>query len=164
MHKLAFPIGWRISPPWLISWTFKWILMGPMGRYDLPAADRVRRMLAPEMLAKHNPKDLPMMSDEDVLWTMCKTVEEAWGRSFEGGSQDGAISCSPWGFRIEDIRKDLPIHMWYGKIDMNVPIDHGNQIAARLGGRAEYHVVDETHMSVFFNYKEQALIDVLKTF
>lgn len=104
------------------------------------------------------------MKEEDVLWTMCTSANKAYGDSFEGAAQDGCVTCSPWGFNIADIRKDLPIQMWYGKQDMNAPMSHGDYIAAQLGDRAEYHISDDTHTSVFFNKREEAIKEVLKKF
>jgi hypothetical protein len=146
------------------AYALKNIFGGWIGRVDLPIETRVRKMLQPSVLAKHNPKDLVCMQDEGALWTMCTSANTAYGDSFDGAAQDGCVTCSPWGFKISDIRKDLPVQMWYGSQDMNVPMSHGDYIAAQLGGRAEYHVSDDTHASVFFNKKEEALKEVLKNF
>ncbi|KAF1972958.1 alpha/beta hydrolase fold protein [Bimuria novae-zelandiae CBS 107.79] len=163
-HKLAFPYGWRYTPVPIMSYAMKNIFNGWVGRTDLPIEERVRKMLQPSFLAKHYPKDLEIMKDEDALWTMCTSANKAYGHSFEGASQDGYVTCCSWGFKISDIRKDLPVQMWYGKQDMNVPISHGDYIAAQLGERAEYHVSNDTHTSVFFNQKEEAIKEVLKKF
>ncbi|KAF2448022.1 alpha/beta-hydrolase [Karstenula rhodostoma CBS 690.94] len=170
-HKLGFPYGWRHAPVPLLAYAMKSFLLGPVGRVDLPAENRVRKMLAPSFLAKHDPRDRTIMTDEDALWTMCAAADSAYGRSFEGAAQDGAITCGDWGFRIRDIRGDLPVMMWYGKYDMNVPVSHGDYIAAELGmrhregkGVLDYRVSEDTHTSVFFNMKEEALRAVLGKF
>jgi len=62
-----------------------------------------------------------------------------------------------FGFRIEDIRSDLPKKLWYGKMDTFVPLNHGEQIAKRLGGSANLRVLDETHASIFFNNRKEIL-------
>lgn len=69
-------------------------------------------------------------------------------QGFDGLLQDGKVMCMDYGFRIEDIRPDLPVQLWYGKLDTFVPLNHGVQIAARLGGRAHLRVEDETHASI----------------
>jgi pimeloyl-ACP methyl ester carboxylesterase len=64
------------------------------------------------------------------------------------------------GFRIEDIRKDLPVQLWYGKDDCFVPAHHGVQIAARLGGddgRVVLRVEDNTHASISQRWKRAQL-------
>ncbi len=68
-----------------------------------------------------------------------------------------------FGFRIEDIRPDLPVQLWYGKHDVFVPLYHGETIANRLGDRANLRVEDETHASIFYNWREQFLEDLVKS-
>jgi len=58
------------------------------------------------------------------------------------------ISGMDFGFRIEDIRSNLP-QLWYGKHDTHVPLRHGEQIAARLGSRARLRKEDKTHASMY---------------
>ncbi len=71
--------------------------------------------------------------------------------------------CTDFGFRIEDIRHDLPVQLWYGKYDTHVPLNHGKQIAARLGGRASLRVEDETHASISQKWKKEELEDLIKS-
>lgn len=149
----------------------KQIFLGPIGRVDLPASTRVQQMISPSMLAKQHPKDRDIVGDEDCMWTAVACADRAYGATFQGACQDGRVTCSEWGFRIRDIRGDLPVQMWYGKLDMNVPVSHAEYIAAEVGMRdggkglaAEYQLSDDTHTSVFFNMKEEALKEVLKKF
>lgn len=149
----------------------KSFFLGPVGRVDLPIETRVRMMLAPSFLAKHDPRDRDIMADEDALWTMCTSANSAYGQSFDGAAQDGAVTCTDWGFRIRDIRADLPVMMRYGKYDMNVPVSHAEYIAAELGmrrgegeGRVDYRLSEDTHTSVFFHVREEALKAVLEKF
>ena len=77
-------------------------------------------------------------------------------------AQDGRLISTDWGFRVEDIRPDLPVQLWYGKLDSNVPVIHGEQTAERLGPNAHLRVEDETHWSINVNWREQILEDLLK--
>jgi pimeloyl-ACP methyl ester carboxylesterase len=67
------------------------------------------------------------------------------------------------GFRIEDIRPELPVHLWYGKLDSFVPPNHGVQIAARLGGRAYLRLEDETHASIVVNRMREILEHLVRS-
>ncbi|KAL5389955.1 hypothetical protein DPSP01_002014 [Paraphaeosphaeria sporulosa] len=171
-HKLGFPYGWAHCPVPLLAYLMKSFFLGPVGRVDLPVETRVRMMLAPAFLAKQDPRDRAILADdEDGLWTMCTSANRAYGRSFEGAAQDGRVTCTDWGFRIRDIRADLWVGMWYGKDDGNVPLSHGDYIAAELGmrtgegkGGVDYRVSNDTHTSVFFNKKEEALRALLERF
>jgi hypothetical protein len=71
--------------------------------------------------------------------------------------------CYDFGFRIEDIRPDIPVNLWYGTLDKCIPCNHGVQIAARLGERANLRLLEETHTSIFFNNREAVLTELLKT-
>jgi pimeloyl-ACP methyl ester carboxylesterase len=66
-------------------------------------------------------------------------------------------------FRIEDIRPELPVQLWYGKLDTFVPPNHGVQIAARLGGRAYLRIEDETHGSIVVNRMREILEHLLSS-
>ena len=85
---------------------------------------------------------------------------------------------SEWGgegVRLEDIRKDLPVRLWYGSQDENVPANHGVQIARRIGGggagkgedegedgMVRLRVEDETHASLEVNWVEEQIGELLE--
>ena len=65
---------------------------------------------------------------------------------------------------MEDIRKDLPLRLWYGKYDTNVPANHGIQIAKRLGdagGNVQLRIEEETHMTLVLKRRKEILEDLL---
>ena len=106
-------------------------------------------------------KDLDVMKDEDILRLLLRSTRESFAQGFDGVRQDGKLMSLDHGFRIEDIRHDLPVRLWYGKLDVYVPLRHGEQIAARLGGRAHLRVEDETHASISAKRKKEILEDLL---
>lgn len=160
MHRVGFPYGWLYSPLLLIRWFFQ---SEPGGRLDLSDSQRLAMLLSPKRLASiKNPKDHRILSDEDICRVMIRSNEESFKQGFEGMQMDGRAMCGEWGFRIEDIRKDLPIRLRYGKLDENVPVQHGVEIAKRLGGLAKLSVEDEdTHASVFFDWREEILKEIV---
>jgi pimeloyl-ACP methyl ester carboxylesterase len=89
------------------------------------------------------------------------SARESFAQGYEGIWQDGRLICTDFGFRVEDIRTDLPVQLWYGKLDMFVPPNHGVQIAARLDGRAQLRLVDETHASIVLNRMKEILEDLV---
>lgn len=129
---------------------------------ELTDEERLRAIQSPEFLKSMTKKDLEVYKDEDNVRMMLRATREAWKQDFKWICQDGKLMCEPWPFRVEDIRHDLPIQLWYGKQDVHVPFIHAQQIAARLGGRAELHFEEETHASIFFNWKKEVLEGVLK--
>lgn len=121
------------------------------------------RMLDPSRSKDLPAKDLPIFTDEDILRVMLRVGNEAFAQGYDHALDDAVLTCSDFGFQIQDIRKDLPIKLWYGKQDVFVPRVQGDQIAARLDGRADYRLLDETHASIFFNNREAILEEILKT-
>lgn len=130
---------------------------------DLSDEERLRRMLSPEVQSKiKSDKDKAIVNDVNILRMMLVCTREANRQGFRGTKQDGEVSCTPFGFRLEDIRKDIPVQLWYGKDDVFVPPSHGEQIAKRIGGRVELRLENDTHTSISVNWKEEQIKAILK--
>ncbi|KAK5102530.1 hypothetical protein LTR70_000388 [Exophiala xenobiotica] len=100
---------------------------------------------------KMHPKDAKLFGDID-FW-----------KGTDGFMQDMKLLARDPGFRIEDIRKDLKVQLWYGKLDGNVPLRHGEEIARRLGHGADLRVKeDDTHASIFFDWRDEILAEMVK--
>jgi pimeloyl-ACP methyl ester carboxylesterase len=162
LHWFAFTLGWRYSIPIFVRWFWQ---RGPEGRLDLTDEKRLEilQQRASKSERTANKKDLEVMKDEDILRLYLRSTRESFAQGFDGITQDGKLMCMDYGFQIEDIRPDLPVHLWYGKHDTCVPLNHGEQIAARLGGRAHLRVEDETHSSISQNLKEEILKDLVRS-
>ena len=119
-------------------------------RLDLSDAERFRRSRIDILknVSKDHPKDVAVFGDVDLTRLYLRSSREAFAQGFDGFLLDGKLINNDFGFRIEDIRADLPIQLWYGKLDTYVPLSHGEQTAVRLGGRAKLRVEDETHASI----------------
>lgn len=150
VHKLGFPLGLRYAPLSVVRWFWKY---EGAGRLDLTDEERLERMLQAPVAHE---KDNDFMKSAWPRLSL-RSSRESFGQGFEGVWQDGQLACMNFGFRVEDIRPELPVHLWYGKLDTFVPLNHGKQIAARLGDRACLRVVDETHASIVVNKMEEIL-------
>lgn len=130
---------------------------------DLTDEQRLELLLQPswQKTITHE-KDRKLMKDKDILRLMLRTTRESYAQGFDWVREDGRVMCKDWGFRIEDIRPDLPVQLWYGKSDDNVPLNHGEQIAIRLGGRAHLRLEDDTHASISMNWKREELEGLLR--
>jgi len=162
LNWVGFTFGWRYSPAIFMRWFFQ---REPAGRLDW--SDEKRLELLQQRVSRSrataHEKDLEVMTDEDFLRLYLRSTRESLAQGFDGLLQDGKVMCMDYGFRIEDIRPDLPVRLWYGKHDTYVPLNHGKQIAARLGGRAYLRVEDETHASISQNWKKEVLEDLIKS-
>jgi pimeloyl-ACP methyl ester carboxylesterase len=63
----------------------------------------------------------------DVLITEARHASPTAARA---AAQDFALFAQPWGFRLEDI--NVPVHVWHGDVDANVPVLHGRSQADRI--------------------------------
>jgi pimeloyl-ACP methyl ester carboxylesterase len=133
----------------------------PFGRVDLSDSDRLS--LLQEQIQAHKPRNIAeeierTETDRDPsgLERALRSCREAFAGGFEATGNDGQIMASRYGFNIEEIRKDLPVQLWYGTLDATTPIEHGRQIAKKLGGQAVLHESEDTHGSLQVRYGKEA--------
>ncbi|KIW94693.1 uncharacterized protein Z519_04670 [Cladophialophora bantiana CBS 173.52] len=161
VNWIGFAFGYRYTPPFINRWFWQ---SQTCGRLDLSDEERLERHMKefskPKTVADQ--KDFESMTNEVNARRFLRSSRGAFAQGYDGALQDGRVLCTDFGFRIEDIRSDLPVQLWYGKLDVNVPLNHGETIAKRLGDRAVLRVEDETHASIFFNWREQFLGDLVK--
>lgn len=93
---------------------------------SLPEADR--KILARPEIAKAFMDDLRNTS---------RTAAAA-------AAQDFHLFARPWRFRLEDI--SIPVHVWHGDADANVPVTHGKWQAARIPKATLHLCPGEGHM------------------
>ncbi|EGE02793.1 alpha/beta hydrolase [Trichophyton equinum CBS 127.97] len=157
---LGFTLGYRYFPM-ATGWYLKRQLAANL---DLSDEKRYQRLRKEVFKSKSMPeKDREIMKDESTLRLFLRTSRQSFSQGNDAAVQDGRLMYMDFGFRVEDIRPGLPVQLWYGKQDVAVPLNHGVQIAARLGGRAALRVVDETHLSIWANYGEDALRELFRT-
>lgn len=155
LHKLGFPYGFRYAPLAVTRWFWQNDILG---RLNLTDEQRLKIML--RQPAGHE-KDIAFMKSAWPPLSL-RSSRESFSQGFEGIWQDGKLMCMEFGFRIEEIRHDLPVDLWYGKLDTFVPPNHGVQIAARLGENAHLRLVDETHASIVINQIKDIFEDLTR--
>jgi hypothetical protein len=126
-----------------------------LGRMDLSEDERLKLMQKENKTPPEMDRDI--FEDVDLMRLTIRSSGEAFAQGYNGVMDDGKKSATDFGFRIQDIREDLTIHLWYGKRDCYVPLIHGTQIAARLGGRAQFRVEDESHAGILMHWKGEIL-------
>jgi pimeloyl-ACP methyl ester carboxylesterase len=67
-------------------------------------------------------------------------------------AQDFFLIAHDWGFRLEDIA--VPVHIWHGDADRNVPVSHGRLQAQRIPDAQWHECPDEGHMLVVEHLEE----------
>lgn len=138
-----------------------WFSRDPVAKLHWSDEKRLRNTLELFQKSHAHPKDVAIAEKEGFQLYM-RTSRQAFAQGMHAFAEDGKVISTDWGFRIEDIRHDLPIQLWYGKLDTNCPLIQGEQTAARLGANAHLRVEDETHWSINCNWREQILEDLVK--
>jgi pimeloyl-ACP methyl ester carboxylesterase len=74
---------------------------------------------------------------------------EACRQGPRGPVRDLALIARPWGFDLEAI--NVPVLLWHGERDRNVPVAHGRYVAGRLPNCRATFYPDEAHLSLLLN-------------
>lgn len=112
--------------------------------------------------SKQHPKDIEVAENEELTWIYLRSSREFFSdTAFEAVLQDGKLLSSHWGFKLEDIRSDLPVQLLYGSLDKNVALAHGKETASRIGANASLKVEEETHGSLTMNRREAFMKDLV---
>lgn len=151
-HKVGWLYGIRYAPYW--TGRMFWRSMA-IGRLDLTADQRLKMLL--KETEKTPEKDRDIFDDVDLMRLTIRASQEAFSQGYDGVWDDGKKSCTDFEFKVQDIRRDLKVHLWYGKDDCFVPLVHGIQIAARLDGRAQFRIEDESHAGIGVHYRREIL-------
>lgn len=165
-------LGWTLSShytPRFLKW---WFSREPAARLDLPPSERMKLLTRNYEAGKSkmNPKDKPFLGDKNIMKLQLRCGEDAYANGLDCMYQDMNLLASDPGFRVEDIRKDLNVCLWYGKEDGNVPLNHGKEISRRLqsgdsdsGERLNLTIKDQdTHISIFHDHREAILAEMIK--
>ena len=154
-----------------LRWLLKWIITrGPEWNLDLSDDERMDAMRKNFDVNKAHPADLETARNPkfpDWMRLFLYSSRQAVCQGWQGFLDDSAILSADPGFRVEDIRPDLPIHLWYGTDDTNVSPKAGEETAQRLraGGsaRVELHMeAGETHGSTQVKYQKRVLQDLIR--
>jgi pimeloyl-ACP methyl ester carboxylesterase len=155
-------LGWGFSNRYFPSLTRRWIKGETYARTHISEEERWTRWKS-DFLSSADERDLAIADDEDELRLSLASVREAVRGGVEGLVQDSTLMSSPFGFKIDDIRKDLPVRIWHGADDTNVPLQHARKTAEKLRhGNVRLRIEDETHATIWFGHKEEIMEDLLE--
>lgn len=158
LNYFGFALGYR-HLHWL---TRRWMSGQPAARLKLPVEERMEQLKREFSQPDLHEKDAAIFrGPDDLLRLYLRSSQEVFSRGFDAWLLDGQLLSQDFGFRIEDIRPDLPVQLWYGKLDTNVPVTHGEQTAARLRGKVQLRIEDETHTSIVVNWREKVFEDLV---
>jgi len=88
----------------------------------------------------------------EVKNTCLRSEVEAFRPGLRGLAWDARLLTRPWGFRLEDIR--IPVHVWHGTDDDQVPLSMGRHIAGKIPGGRLCIFENEGHLALFSHWEE----------
>ena len=90
------------------------------------------------------PPDAAVLMRPAVRDAFHRDLRHASSTTGQAGAQDFQIFAGDWGFRLEDIT--VPVHIWQGDVDRNVPPDHGRRLADSVPGAVLHECPGEGHL------------------
>lgn len=154
-----------------LRWALRWIFTrSPAWQMQLSDQERMDGMRENFDIKKAHPADIETARRAeypDWMRLFLCSAREAVSQGWQGFLDDAAVLIEEPGFRVEDIRADLPVQLWYGTDDTNVSPKAGEETAQRLraGGnmKVELHMKEgDTHGSTQVKYQRFVLEDLLR--
>lgn len=90
---------------------------------------------------------------------MAATFRRSLTGGFDGWIDDDLAFTSPWGFDPADIR--APVTVWQGKLDLMVPIAHGQWLLEKIPGSLGRIVNGQGHISLVTSFRQNVLDELL---
>jgi pimeloyl-ACP methyl ester carboxylesterase len=110
------------------------------------APERLLRTLLKTMPAA----DVGVLARPDVRNTLLASL--AYASAGRAAAQDFALFAHDWGFRLEDIT--VPVQVWQGDADVNVPVAHAERQAAAIPGAVLHILPGEGHLMYVDHFDE----------
>lgn len=98
------------------------------------------RLMAKQM----PPADARIAGRSEVHAMLVKDARRTSATAAKASAQDFHIFAREWGFRLGDI--GVPVHLWQGDADRNVPVAHARQMAAAIPGATLHQVAGGGHL------------------
>jgi pimeloyl-ACP methyl ester carboxylesterase len=98
-----------------------------------------------DRIAQSNPSYKVLMDSCDF------TMREGW----DWVADDYSSYLQPWGFDPRNVK--VPVIIWQGGLDKNVPVVHGEWLSRRIPGSRYELRPDESHIGLFVNYEDEII-------
>jgi len=133
----------------------------------LPAANRfllkqmakfysdVKEMTKRMKQAMPPPDALLLEQRPEIIEIFALAAQEAHRNGVNGDALEWKLYVNPWGFELEHIK--IPICLWYGLHDKQVPIGMGQYLAQKIPYAHLKQVEDGGHFSTVNNYIDEIL-------
>lgn len=109
---------------------------------------------------------MPEVSENDrraqsnPSWNLLlESVGYTMEQGFDWVADDYSSYLEPWGFDPRDMK--VPLIIWQGGLDQNVPPQHGEWLAENVPNSELHLIEDESHIGLFVNYEVQMMESVI---
>ena len=134
-NRMTWKLTRRVPP---VSRVLAWLT----GRVIARASDeRMLKMLSSDL----PPADQAVVSRGELQPLLADT-RESFRSGARGVAHEFGLNVRPWGFRLEDI--GMPVHLWHGEDDRNVPVSHGRYLAGAIPNCVPHFCPAEGHLLV----------------
>lgn len=120
-------------------------LLGGLFRVQAWFADRSPTLVVSQFTA--NPKDVP----EADAQLVARDFVEAVGKGTSGAVVEFKLLAESWEFDLAEI--DVPVQLWHGEHDMNVPVDGVRELYASLPN-TELTINNTDHLTTLLAYRD----------
>lgn len=92
-----------------------------------------------------------------ILMDSCDlTMRSGW----DWVADDYSSYLKPWGFDPRNVK--VPVIIWQGGLDKNVPPQHGKWLAEHISDSELKLIEDESHVGLYINYEDEMIESTLK--
>ncbi len=124
-------------------------------RLNLRAVRRGGPRAGDRMAAWAPEPDRILLQRAEVSGGFMACFEEACRQGTAGPAEDISLIARPWGFDLDAVK--VPVMLWHGELDRNVPVTAGRYLASAFPNcRATFYAKD-AHLSVPLNHQEEIL-------
>jgi pimeloyl-ACP methyl ester carboxylesterase len=99
--------------------------------------------------------DRRLLERPEVRALFFEDFRRASATAARAAAQDFQVFARPWGFRLEEI--EVPVHLWQGDLDRNVPAAHAELQAERIPKAILHRFPGEGHL-LFVDRVDEILI------
>jgi pimeloyl-ACP methyl ester carboxylesterase len=137
LDPLAAALGWMVAPLFAV-------MLRSGRRHPEAGLDRFSRMLPA--------CDTEVMARPEIRSQLVEQAAEFSSSTARTSIQDMALGIREWGFSIAEI--DIPVHVWHGDLDRNVPLAHGRLLAKTIPNATLHECPGQGHWLVVDRMEE----------
>lgn len=114
----------------------------------------------PDRFLAHQLADLPKpdqvaLARTEIRESIARAFLEVFRAGSRGAALENALFARSWGFRLQDITKE--VYLWHGDLDINVPPAMGHHVTSAIPNCRSRSYAGEGHLSLFVNHTEEIL-------